>query len=72
MNPKQRKALYAAAAALIAVLVAYDLISGDVAPAWLNLIAAILGIVAPVTAMRHVNGQTNDYTSADELETLEP
>lgn len=72
MNPNQRKALYAAAAALIAVLVAYDLISGDVAPAWLNLIAAILGIVAPVTAMRHISDQSNDYTSADELETLEP
>lgn len=68
MNPTQRKALYAATAALIALLVAYDVISGEMAPAWLNLTAAVLGIVAPVTAVRHISNTSNDYTHAEEIE----
>lgn len=66
MNPNQRKALYAAAGAVMALLVAYDVITEEMAPAWLNLLAAALGIIAPVTAMRHVSGPTSDYTSAPE------
>lgn len=68
MNATQRKALYVAAGAVMALLVAYDVITQEMAPAWLNLLAAVLGIVAPVTAARHVSDPSSDYTSIHELD----
>lgn len=68
MNTQQRKALYVAAAAIAAVLVAYDVITGEMAPLWLNLAAALLGIAAPVTAVRHITPLPDAVTSQPELE----
>ena len=45
MSRPVRKYLYAVTIAAVAVLVGYDVISGEAAPLWLALAAAVLGIV---------------------------
>lgn len=54
MSAAQRTALYAVAAAAVALLAAYRVITAEQAPLWLALATALLGVVAPVTAIRHV------------------
>jgi hypothetical protein len=48
--------------------VAYDVISGESAPLWLGLAAAVLGILAPATALGHMNPTENDYTHNHEID----
>lgn len=52
---KHRLWIYGAAAAAIVVSQSYGLITAEQAPLWLNLLAAVLGIAAPVTAMSHMS-----------------
>lgn len=66
MTRQVRKYLYGVTIALVAVLVAYDVISGDAAPIWLALAAAVLGIAAPVTALNHLNPKPEDETHSHE------
>ena len=54
MNAKQRQAVYAVAVAVIGLMVARRLVTAEEAPLWLALIAALLTLPAPVTALRHV------------------
>ena len=54
MSPTGRKWLYAITIAVIGVLTGYDVITDDKAPLWLALAAAILGVVAPAVAIKHV------------------
>lgn len=54
LSPEGRKWLYGITIAVIAVLTGYDLITTDKAPLWLALAAAILGVVAPAVAIKHV------------------
>lgn len=54
MNAKQRAAVYVVAGAVMAILIAYDVVSESVAPLWLSLFAGVLGIVAPVTALSNL------------------
>lgn len=54
MSPKGRKYLYGVTIAVILVLTGYDIITADKAPLWLALAAAVLGIVAPAVAIKHV------------------
>ena len=68
MSRPVRKYLYAVTIAVVAVLVAYDVIAGDAAPIWLALAAAVLGIVAPVTAITHMNPTEDDYTHNHEID----
>jgi len=66
MTRQVRKYLYAVTIAVVAVLVAYDVISGDSAPLWLALGAAILGIVAPATAITHLTPAPSDIADSPE------
>jgi hypothetical protein len=66
MTRQVRKYLYAVTIAVVAVLVAYDVISGDAAPLWLALAAAILGIVAPATAITHMTPAPSDIADSPE------
>ena len=63
LSPEGRKWLYGITIAVIAVLTGYDLITPDKAPLWLALAAALLGIVAPAVAIKHVpnNEDIPDY-----------
>lgn len=66
MSRPVRKYLYAVTIAAVAVLVAYDVISGEAAPLWLALGAAILGIVAPATAITHMTPAASDIADSPE------
>ena len=68
MSRPVRKYLYAVTIALVSVLVAYDVISGESAPLWLTLAAAVLGILAPATALGHMNPTEDDYTHNHEID----
>lgn len=68
MTRQVRKYLYGVTIALVAVLVAYDVISGEAAPLWLGLAAAVLGIVAPATALGHLNPTDDDYAHNREID----
>jgi hypothetical protein len=54
VNANQRSALYAVAAALMPILVAYGLLSDAVAPLFLALFGAVLAAIPPVVAFRNV------------------
>lgn len=66
MNRQVRKYLYGVTIALVAVLVAYDVISGEAAPLWLALAAAVFGILAPATAITHMTPQPSDIADNPE------
>jgi hypothetical protein len=66
MTRQVRKYLYAVTIAAVAVLVAYDVISGEAAPLWLALGAAVLGIVAPATAITHMTPAPSDIADTSE------
>jgi hypothetical protein len=66
MTRQVRKYLYGVTIAVIAVLVAYDAISGEAAPLWLALGAAVLGIVAPATAITHMTPAPSDIADSPE------
>jgi len=66
MTRSVRKYLYAVTIAAVAVLVAYDVISGEAAPLWLALAAAILGIIAPATAITHMSPAPSDIADSAE------
>jgi hypothetical protein len=66
MTRQVRKYLYGVTIAAVTVLVAYDVISGESAPLWLALGAAVLGIVAPATAITHMTPAASDIADSDE------
>ena len=66
MTRQVRKYLYGVTIAAVTVLVAYDVISGEAAPLWLALGAAILGIVAPATAITHMTPAPSDIADSPE------
>lgn len=61
MNATQRQALYGVALAVIALLVAYNVIADESAGLWAALVTALLALV-PVTALRHI---TPDHVEAE-------
>lgn len=61
-----RMYLYAVTIAVVAVLVGYDVIAGEAAPLWLALAAAVLGIVAPATAITHMTPAPSDIADSPE------
>lgn len=61
-----RKYLYGVTIALVALLVALNVIEPGVAPAWLGFAAAVLGVAAPLTAITHLSPDPADYATADE------
>jgi hypothetical protein len=66
MTRQVRKYLYGVTIAAVTVLVAYDVISGEAAPLWLALGAAVLGIVAPATAITHMTPAPSDIADSPE------
>jgi hypothetical protein len=66
MSRPVRKYLYAVTIAVVGVLVGYDVIAGEAAPLWLALSAAVLGIVAPATAITHMTPAPSDIADSDE------
>lgn len=57
-----RRWLYLLTMAAIPILVAYDVISDDVAPLWANLVAAFLGVSTAAFAVKNI---TPDKESDD-------
>lgn len=49
-----RKAIYAVAIAAIALVAGYGIIDPEKIPLWMGLIAALLGVAAPITALRNI------------------
>lgn len=49
-----RKAIYAVAIAAIALVAGYGIIDPAKIPLWMGLIAALLGVAAPITALRNI------------------
>jgi uncharacterized membrane protein YkgB len=66
MTREVRKYLYAVTIAVVAVLVGYDVIAGEAVPLWLALAGAVLGIVAPVTAITHMTPAPSDIADSPE------
>ena len=55
-----RKWLYSVAVAAIPVIVLYGVIDPKDAPAWLALVAALLGVAAPAMALRNLPPKDDD------------
>ena len=51
---RNRAAVYAVAVAAVALLGVYGVVKGDQGTAILSVIAALLGIAGPVTALGHI------------------
>jgi uncharacterized membrane protein YkgB len=66
MTREVRRYLYAVTIAVVAVLVGYDVIAGEAVPLWLALAGAVLGIVAPVTAITHMTPAPSDIADSPE------
>ena len=49
-----RKAIYGVAIAAIALVAGYGLIDPEKIPLWIGLVAALLGVAAPITALRNI------------------
>jgi hypothetical protein len=49
-----RKAIYGVAIAAIALITAYGIVDPERAPLWIALVAALLGLAAPITALRNI------------------
>lgn len=65
LSAQTRTYIYGVAIAAMPILVAYGLLSADQAPQWLALAAALLAVVPPALAVRHV---TPDPPRADDDE----
>jgi hypothetical protein len=63
-----RKYLYGVTIALVAVLVAMNVIHPDSAPVWLAFAAAVFGLAAPLTAITHMTPDPEEYATAEELD----
>lgn len=63
-----RKYLYGVTIALVALLVALNVIDPGTAPAWLAFAAAVLGLVAPLTAITHLSPDPDEYATIVEVE----
>lgn len=54
MSARGRAVIYGTSASAVALLAAYGMISADKVPLWLGLIATLLGVAAPATALAHL------------------
>jgi hypothetical protein len=68
MTRQVRKYLYGVAMAAMALLVAMDTIPGSQAPLWLAVVAAVLGLAAPATALANLTPAASDIADSAELE----
>lgn len=68
LTKTKRAYLYRVSLVIVPVLVAYDALDADKAPLWLAVVAAVLGIAAPATALANLSPDPDEYVSADEVE----
>ena len=68
MTRDVRKYLYGVAMASMALLVALDAIPGSQAPLWLGVVAAVLGVASPATALANLTPKDSDVANQAELE----
>lgn len=68
LTKKRRAHLYQIAAVIVPLLIAYDALEPNKAPLWLALVAAVLGVAAPATALANLSPDPDEYASLDELE----
>lgn len=68
MTREARKYLYGVAMASMALLVALDAIPGSQAPLWLGVVAAVLGVASPATALANLTPKPDDVATQVELE----
>lgn len=69
---KNRAWLYRIAIAAVALVTAVGLLDPSQSPLWLALIAAVLGIAAPVTALRHITPDSDGAEIASAPEDATP
>jgi len=66
---KRRRAyLYRISGVIVPVLIAYDALEANKAPLWLALVAAVLGVAAPATALANLSPDPSEYATVDEFE----
>jgi len=68
LTRRRRAYLYSVAAVIVPLLIAYDALAAELAPLWLALAAAVLGVAAPATALANLTPDDSDYATADEIE----
>lgn len=62
---KNRAWLYRIAIAAVALAAVYGVVDPDKTALWVSLIAAVLGIAAPATALRHITPDSDGSEIAD-------
>lgn len=65
---KNRAYIYTLAGVIVPVMIAYNIIEPEQAPMWLAVVAAVLGLAAPVTALSHMTPDDKDLTTMFELD----
>lgn len=62
---KNRAWLYRIAIAAVALAAVYGVVDPDKTALWVSVIAAVLGIAAPATALRHITPDSDGSEIAD-------
>jgi hypothetical protein len=65
---KRRQYLYSIALVIVPLLIMYDVLDAQSAPLWLALVAAVLGVAAPVSALLNMSPDPDEYAAQPELE----
>jgi len=68
LTKTRRAYLYRISLVAVPVLIAYGALDPNKAPLWLALLAAILGVAAPVTALANLSPDPGEYVTAEEIE----
>jgi hypothetical protein len=65
---KRRQYLYSIALVIVPLLIMYDVLDAQAAPLWLALVAAVLGVAAPVAALMNMSPDPSEYAGQPEFE----
>ena len=68
LTKTRRAYLYRISVVVVPLLIAFDALDPNKAPLWLALVAAILGVAAPVTALANLSPDPSEYATAEEIE----
>lgn len=68
LTKTRRAYLYRISVVVVPLLIAYDALDPNKAPLWLALIAAVLGVAAPVAALANLSPDPGEYAIVDEFE----
>ena len=68
LTKTRRAYLYRISVVVIPLLIAYDALDPNKAPLWLALVAAVLGVAAPVAALANLSPDPSEYVTVEEIE----